>query len=116
MSATTHLHEEPREATAALEAALKNCPRPTYFGEYDFSTHEQREQISQHLTTHYLTPFEYRWVQWMRVYFDVATAAAVIEQLARIIDYRRATGIQPVYVERSYYYPEQYAHLSKCRP
>jgi hypothetical protein len=116
MSVATHLLEEPREATAALEAALKGCPRPTYFGEYPFSTHEQREQISRYLTTNYLTPFEHRWVQWMRIHFDIATAAAVIEQLARIIDYRRATGTQPVYVERGYYYPEQHAQPSKSRP
>ncbi len=47
MSAAIHLLGEPQEATAALETALTNCPKPTHFGEYDFSTHAQRNQLDK---------------------------------------------------------------------
>lgn len=106
MSAAIHLLGEPQEATAALEAAITNCPKPTHFGEYDFSTHTQRDQLSKLLASHYLLPFEFKWVNWMRINFDVATADNVLQLLERIISYREATGIQPVYRERGYYWPE----------
>ena len=106
MSAALHLLEEPREATAALEAALTGCPRPTHFGDYLFSTYPQRHQLDKLLETHYLTHFEWKWTRWVSVSFDVATAAEVITQLERIIAYRRATGLEPVYKERSYFWPD----------
>lgn len=106
MSAATHLLGEPQEATAALEAALTSCPRPTHFGEYKFSTPVQRAQLDKLLDSHYLLPFEFKWVNWMRVSFDVATADTVLQLLERIIAYRQATGIEPVYRERGYHWPE----------
>ncbi|WP_375416792.1 hypothetical protein [uncultured Hymenobacter sp.] len=106
MSAATHLLGEPQDATAALETTLTNCPRPTHFGEYKFSTPTQRSQLDKLLASHYLLPFEHKWVNWMRVRFDVATADTVLQLLERIIAYRQATGIAPVYRERGYYWPE----------
>lgn len=41
MSTPHNLFEAPQEATAALDAALLDCPRPTHFGEYKFATYQQ---------------------------------------------------------------------------
>jgi hypothetical protein len=106
MSTAQHLLEEPREATAALESALLGCPQPTFFGEYPFSTQVQRDQLDKLLATRYLTVFEWKWTRWVSIKFDVDTAAEVITQLERIVAYRRATGREPVYKERSYFWPD----------
>lgn len=106
MSAATHLLGVPQEATAALEFALSHCPRPTFFGGYAFATHAQRARLDELLATRYLLPFEFKWVSWVRINFDVATADTVIQLLERIVSYRQATGVEPVYRERGYYYPD----------
>jgi hypothetical protein len=106
MSSATHLREAPHEATAALEAALQGCPRPTFFGEYNFATYSQKEEIYGHLNSDFLTELEYKWVLWKIVEFNTDVAAEVSRQLVRIIDYRRAIGPLPAPAGR--YYPEQY--------
>lgn len=106
MSTPHNLFEAPREATAALDAALLNCPRPTHFGEYRFATHQQQEEIYRLLGTHYLTELEYKWVLFKIVQFNTEVADEVIRQLAIIIDYRRALGPLPLPATR--YYPEQH--------
>lgn len=105
MSTPHNLFEEPHEATAALDAALLSCPRPTHFGEYRFATHQQQEEIYRLLGTHYLTELEYKWVLFKIVQFNTEVADEVIRQLARIIDYRRALG--PLPAPHGRYYPEQ---------
>ncbi len=107
MSDAPQLTEAPQEATAALEAALRGCPKPTYFGEYAFATYEQQEQLSKHLYSRYLTELEFKWVLFMRVYLDVATADKVIKQLASIVEYRRASGAPPAPNAYGCYFPEQ---------
>ncbi|WP_223653130.1 hypothetical protein [Hymenobacter psoromatis] len=108
-----NLHEAPHEATAALDAALLNCPRPTHFGEYRFATPRQQEEIYKHLGTHYLTELEYKWLLFKIVEFNTEVADEVICQLARIIDYRRALG--PLPTPPSRYYPEQLPKFEKLR-
>lgn len=110
------LTEAPRRLTAALDKALRNCPQPTYFGEYQYSTHAQREQISQLLAVRYLTELEFKWVLLKRVYFDVETADKVIEQLAAIIDYRRASGAPPAPNSFGCYFPEKNPKPGQARP
>lgn len=113
MSKPHNLFEAPQEATAALDAALLNCPRPTHFGEYRFATHQQQEEIYRLLGTHYLTELEYKWVLFKIVQFNTEVADEVIRQLGRIIDYRRALGPLPTPASR--YYPEQnpQTHLAR---
>jgi hypothetical protein len=113
MSTPHNLHEAPQEATAALDAALLNCPRPTHFGEYKFATHQQQEEIYRLLATHYLTELEYKWVLMKIVEFNTEVADEVIRQLAIIIDYRRALG--PLPTPPSRYYPEQLPKPEKLR-
>jgi hypothetical protein len=115
MSAPKNLFEAPYEATAALDAALLNCPRPTHFGEYRFATHQQQEEIYRLLATHYCTELEYSWVLHKIVEFNTDVADEVIRQLTLIIDYRRALGPLPTPASR--YYPEQNLQTHQvCQP
>ena len=113
MSPERILLEEPQDATAALETALRGCPRPTHFGEYRFATHEQQEDIYRHLGTHYLTELEYKWVLLKIVEFNTESADEVIRQLTRIINHRRVLG--PLPSPPSRYYPEQLPTPKKRR-
>lgn len=113
MSTPKNLFEEPHEATAALDVALLNCPRPTHFGEYRFATHQQQQEIYRHLGTHYLTELEYKWVLFKIVQFNTEVADEVIRQLARIVDYRRSLGPLPSPPGR--YYPEQNPQTHQVR-
>ena len=113
MSTATVLREAPRKATAALEAALRNCPRPTHFGGYKFATYLQQEEIYRHLGSHYLTELEYKWVLLKIVEFNTDVAAEVIRQLALIIEHRRAVG--PLPAPAGSYYPEQNPRPDQAR-
>ena len=115
MSETRLLTEAPKVATKALEAALRSCPKPTYFGDYQFATPAQQKELDEHLYSRYLTEFEFKWVLFMRVYFDVATASKVIAQLASIVNSRKATGAPPAPNGFGYYFPEKNANPAKPR-
>ena len=116
MSETRVLTEAPRVATKALEAALRGCPRPTYFGEYDFAPPALQEQLDEYLYSRYLTELEFKWVLFMRVYFNVAPASKVIAQLAVIVHSRKATGAAPAPNGFGSYFPAQHPKPRKPRP
>ncbi|TGE21512.1 hypothetical protein E5K00_14595 [Hymenobacter aquaticus] len=104
---TPYLQEEPRAATAALETAVRACPKPDYFGNYPFPTPGQRHELCQCLDSPYLTHREAVWLELWRTQFDTDTAARVLGQLHIIIRHRQATGIMPVPHKGGYFFPEQ---------
>ena len=102
-----YLLEEPRAATAALEAAIQACPTPSYFGKYAFSTGAQRYDLGATIDTPYLTYREAVWVELWRYEFDTNTAAQVLTQLQHIIAHRKASGITPMLYKGRCFFPER---------
>jgi len=102
-----YLLEEPRAATAAIEAAIRACPTPTYLGEYPFPTYAQRAALQDLIDNPYLTHREAIWLELWSTQFDTATAAELLTQLPRVISYRQALGIAPVPQKGGLFFPER---------
>ena len=92
-----YLLEEPRAATAALEAAIRACPKKDFSAEASRPTYAQGYDLGEAIDSPYLTHREAVWVELWRYEFDANTATQVLTQLQRIIAHRQASGIAPVY-------------------
>jgi hypothetical protein len=101
-----YLLEEPRAATAALEAAIRACPKNKFTAKYPRPTYTQRYDLGEALDSPYLTYREAVWVELWRYEFDAATATQVLTQLQHIIAHRKASGVAPVYHKGRCFFPE----------
>ncbi|GAA3973806.1 hypothetical protein [Hymenobacter antarcticus] len=102
-----YLLEEPRKATAAVEAAIRACPNYHFTADYPRPTYAQRYDLGETLDSPFLTYREAVWVELWRYEFDTDTAAQVLTQLQRIIAHRKASGIAPVYDKGKCFFPER---------
>ena len=102
-----YLLEEPRAATAALEAAIRACPEHRFTADYPRPTHAQRYDLGETIDSPFLTHREAVWVELWRYEFDANTATQVLTQLQRIIAHRQASGIAPVYHKGKCFFPER---------
>ena len=104
---TPYLLEEPRAATAALEAAIRACPKKDLSAKAPRPTYDQRYDLGEAIDSPYLTYREAVWVELWRYEFDNNTAAKVLTQLQHIIAHRQASGIAPVYHKGKCFFPER---------
>lgn len=102
-----YLLEEPRVATAALEAAIRACPKNNFTADFPRPTYAQRYELGEALDSSYLTHREAVWVELWRYEFDADTAARVLTQLQHIIAHRKASGVAPVAQQGGMFYPER---------
>ena len=102
-----YLLQEPRAATAALEAAIRACPEHHFTADYPRPTHAQRYDLGETIDSPFLTHREAVWVELWRYEFDANTATQVLTQLQRIIAHRQASGIAPVYHKGKCFFPER---------
>jgi len=102
-----YLVEEPRRATAAIEAAVRACPQPDYAGKYPYPTFAQRAQLQDFIDSPYLTHREAVWLELWSTQFDSATATRLLKLLPRVIKHRRATGVDPVPHRGGKFFPER---------
>jgi len=107
LPAAPYLLEEPREATAAIEAAIRACPTPTYFGDYPRPSYAQREELQDFIDSPYLTHREAVWLELWSTQLDTATATKLLKQLPRVVKYRQATGIAPTRQKGGLFFPER---------
>ena len=77
-----YLLDEPRSATAALEAAIRACPKNKFTSKYPRPTYTQRYE------------------------FDATTATQVLTQLQHIIAHRKTSGVALVYHQGRCFFPE----------
>ena len=101
-----YLLQEPRAATAALEAAIRACPEHHFTADYPRPTHAQRYDLGETIDSPFLTHREAVWVELWRYEFDTNTAAQVLMQLQRIIAHRKASGIAPMPYKGRCCFPE----------
>lgn len=102
-----YLLEEPRAATAALEAAIRACPKNDFTSDYARPTNAQRCDLGETIDSSYLTHREAVWVELWRYEFDADTAAQVLTQLQFIIAHRKASGIAPIFYKGKCFFPER---------
>lgn len=102
-----YLLEEPRKATAALEAAVRKCPPRDFTSSASRPTPAQRYELSCTLDSPFLTHREAVWLDLWQYEFDATTTAKVLRQLKRIIRHREASGIAPVPYKGGCFFPEQ---------
>jgi hypothetical protein len=102
-----YLLEEPRAATAALEAAIRACPKNDFTSDYARPTHAQRYDLGETIDSPYLTYREAVWVELWRYEFDADTATQVLTQLQLIIAHRKASGIAPMPYKGGCFFPER---------
>ena len=103
-----YLLEEPRAATAALEAAIRACPKHDFTADYPRPTPSQRYELGIVLDSQFLTLREAVWIELWRYEFDTDTAAQVLMHLQHIIAHRKASGVAPVPHKGSWFFPELY--------
>jgi hypothetical protein len=101
-----YLLEEPRAATAALEAAIRACPKNDFTSDYPRPSYAQRYDLGETIDSPYLTYREAVWVELWRYEFDADTAAQVLTQLQLIIAHRKASGVAPMPYKGSWFFPE----------
>ncbi|WP_035567351.1 hypothetical protein [Hymenobacter sp. IS2118] len=104
---TPYLLEEPRAATAALEAAIRACPKKDFSAKASRPTYNQRYDLGEAIDSPYLTYREAVWVELWRYEFDANTATQVLTQLQLIIAHRQASGTAPVYHKGKCFFPER---------
>ena len=103
-----YLLEEPRAATAALEAAIRACPEHHFTADYPRPTPAQRYEMGTTLESPYLTYREFVWLELWRYQFDTATTAQALTQLQLIITHRKASGVAPMPYKGGCFFPERY--------
>ncbi|MCI1188751.1 hypothetical protein MON38_15090 [Hymenobacter sp. DH14] len=101
-----YLLEEPRAATAALEAAIRACPKNDFTSGYPRPSYAQRYDLGETIDSPYLTYREAVWVELWRYEFDTATAAQALTQLQLIITHRKASGVAPMPYKGGCFFPE----------
>ncbi|MBT2558111.1 hypothetical protein J7E24_09970 [Hymenobacter sp. ISL-91] len=111
-----YLTEEPREATAALETAVRACPETRFTGDHARPTPAQRNELAEALESGYLTHREAVWLEIWQCEFDADTMAAVLPPVQRIISHRRLSGGAPRPQLGGWFWPETPAPTPAATP
>ncbi|NVO31668.1 hypothetical protein [Hymenobacter lapidiphilus] len=111
-----YLTEEPREATTALEAAVRACPKTRLTGDHARPTPAHCQELAEALESGYLTHREAVWLEIWQYEFDANTMAAVLPPVQRMLRHRQLSGGAPRPQNGGWFWPEAAAPAPAANP